>query len=79
MGMKDLFPEGVLRRRKAALDAYEAWEAGRLRGPLPSDLFERLDALRAMLPADLRCPKADESYEGIRLMHEALAVLGSSK
>jgi hypothetical protein len=77
--LKELFPQEELQRRKAALEAYEAWEARRSPEPSPRDLFERLDALRALLPAELRVPKADADYEGIRLMHEALAVLGPSK
>jgi hypothetical protein len=77
--LEELFPENGLRRRKAALEAYEAWEARRSSEPSPRDLFERLDALRALLPAEFRVPKADADYEGIRLMHEALAVLGPSK
>ena len=77
--MEALFPEDLMCRRKAALDAYEAWEAGRPPEPAPEDLFARLDALRALLPSDLLTPGADGDYEGVRRMHEALSVLGPSK
>jgi hypothetical protein len=79
VGLEELFPAKELERRKAALDAYEAWEAGRPPEPAPEDLFARLDTMRALLPSDLLVPRADGDYEGVRRMHEALAVLGPSR
>jgi hypothetical protein len=67
-------PEG-LRRRRAALEAFEAWEAEAPPLSPPDGLLARLDALRNLLPSDLKEPRA-AAYRGVRSMHEALAALG---
>ena len=73
-----LFPRDLMDRRRRALLAFEAWEAARPPSSVPADVLALLDALRSLMPADLLEPRAQESYDGVRAMHEALSVLGSS-
>jgi hypothetical protein len=76
LDVRGLFSQEGLRRRKAALEAFEAWEAQVPPETPPEGPIARLDALRNLLPADFREPRAAADYQGVRLMHEALAALG---
>jgi hypothetical protein len=62
--------------RGRALAAYEAWERGRPRRPLPADVFAQLDSIRLLLPPEVRAPRINEDrYAGVRRMQQCLAVL----
>lgn len=62
--------------RHRALAAYEEWERRRPQQLLPPDVFAQLDAIRRLLPPEVRAPRInDDGYAGIRRMHQCLAVL----
>jgi hypothetical protein len=62
--------------RGRALAAYEAWEHRQPRRPAPPDVFAQLDAIRLLLPPEVRAPRINaDRYAGVRRMQQCLAVL----
>lgn len=78
MADSDLFPRDLMEHRRRAFLAFAAWEKIRPPSSAPADVLALLDALRNLMPAELLKPRAPESYDGVRAMHAALSVLGSS-
>lgn len=69
----------LLVQRRAAFEAFQAWEDGQ---PVPeygTSVLSRLGFLNSLLPPSARVPNLDLEYEGVRYMHKCLSVLGTSK
>lgn len=65
-----------MRERNAALGRYEAWESTHPHDLDPAAAVRAVAFLYGLLPNDARHHDDDRRFEGVRRMHEALAVLG---
>lgn len=75
----DLSMAELLRRRREAFAAFEAWEKAQRPVPPAPDVLAQLDAILALMP-----PRQEEvpdvsAYAGVRRMHECLSVLGAPR
>ena len=79
METSGLFLREVFQRRQRALRAYSSWEeAHRTSSPL-EEVLAQLDAILDLMPSRAPEQRVSGDYEGVRILHAGLAVLGTGR